>query len=146
MFRNSLYPPPPQRRYCKELPLWLPLFGYSFLLCQFDFSVLISVTLIVCAWDNKLKLFLAYLQLKKGYERCSFFYHLCGIFFLVQENYQCRRSKIDKRHIDKVDISILSFQGVKGVFLQVFANLFCSNNYLQILLALIGLFFVYLQL
>ena len=73
--------PPPQRRYCKELPLWLPLFGYSFVLCQFDFTVLISVTLIVCAWDNKLKLFLAYLQLKKGYERCSFFYHLCGLFF-----------------------------------------------------------------
>ena len=74
-----------------------------------------------------------------------FFDHLCGIFLLSsnKENYQCRRQKIDKRNIEKVDISLLSFQGVKEVFLQVFANFF---SYLRIIMALKGLFVVRMRM
>ena len=143
MFRNSLYYPTPSKEICIEVTLWLSLFGYSFFLCQFDFSIQISVTVIVCAWDSKLKLFLAYLPLKKVVKDVLFFSIIYAAFFLLssnKENYQCRRQKIDKRNIEKVDISLLSFQGVKEVFLQVFANFF---SYLRIILALKGLFVVY---
>lgn len=138
MFRNSLYYPTPSKEICIEVTLWLSLFGYSFFLCQFEFSIQMSVTLIVCAWDSKLKLFLAYLTLKEGRARCLFSKSSMWIYFFLLPIREIisDQIKIDKRNIDKVDISISSFQGVIKVFLQVCANFFCGNNYLRIHLAL----------